>query len=62
MEHFLVQLLICVLAPHGEEDVSADELMHHLAVGRQAVEDDILVVVELNHHVLCLPVDVPGLK
>ena len=34
----------------------------HLAVGREAAEDDVLLVLELDHHVLRLPVDVPSLQ
>ena len=59
MKHFLVELLIGVFTPHGQEDVTADELVHDFAVGGQTVEDDLFVVVELHHHVLRLPVDVP---
>ena len=64
VEHLLVELLVGVLAPHGEEDVAPDELVDDLAVGREAAEDDVLVplVVQLDHHVLRLPVHVPGLK
>ena len=64
MEHLFVELLVGVLAPHGEEDVAADELVDDLAVGREAAEDDVLVplVVQLDHHVLRLPVHVPGLE
>ena len=62
VEELLVELLIPVLGPHREEDVAANELMHDLAVGGQAVEDDILVIVQLDHHVLGLPVHIPGLK
>ena len=62
VEHLLVELLVRLLAPHREEDVAADELMHDLAVGGQAVEDDILVIVQLDHHVLGLPVHIPCLK
>lgn len=61
MEHFLVQRLIVFLGAHGHEDVTADELVHDLAVAGQAGEDDVLAL-ELDHHVLHLPVDVPRLK
>ncbi len=61
VEHVGVQLLVGVLGPHGEEDVAADELVDHLAVGGEAVEDDVALVVELDHHVLRLPVHVPSL-
>ena len=36
--------------------------MDDFAISREAVEDDTLVVLELDHHVLDLPVDVPSLK
>ena len=62
MEHFFVEALICFFAPHAQEDVATDELVDDLAVGRETVEDDILVVIKLDHHVLCLPVDIPSLK
>ena len=61
MKHFLIELLIGILAPHGQENVTANELVHHFAISAQTAEDDILLIVELNHHVLGLPVDVPGL-
>ena len=62
MEHVCVELLVGVLGAHGEEDVAADELVDHLAVGGEAAKDDILLIVKLDHHVLCLPVDVPCLE
>ena len=62
MKKLLVELLISVLGPHREEDVAADELVHDLAVGGEAVEDDIFVVVELDHHVLGLPIHIPRLQ
>ena len=76
MEQLLVQLLVALLAPHAQEDVATDELVDHLAVGREALEeedearnrrttadleDDILIILKLDHHVSRLPVDVPGL-
>ena len=63
VKEFLVENLVGVLAPHGEEDVAADELVHHLALGRQALEDDAAgaVPAQLDHHVAGLPVDVPRL-
>ena len=61
MEHLLVQRLVAVLGAHGKEDVAPDEFVHHLAVGREAAEDDLLAVAKLDHHVLCFPVDVPCL-
>ena len=78
VEELLVELLVALLAPHGQEDVAADELVDHLAVRREALqqggvswvqdegrsphlEDHVLVVLELDHHVPCLPVHVPRL-
>jgi hypothetical protein len=37
-------------------------VLPHLAVSREAVEDDVLLIIKLDHHVLCLPIDIPGLK
>ena len=62
MEHFLVKVLIGFFASHAEENVASYELMNDFAVGRQAVENDILVIVKLDHHVLGFPVDVPRLQ
>ena len=61
VEELLVKLLVALLAPHGEEDVAADELVDDLAVSREALEDDVLVVLKLDHHVTRLPVDIPSL-
>ena len=61
VEELLVKLLVALLAPHGEEDVATDELMDDLAVSREALEDDVLVILKLDHHVPRLPVDVPSL-
>ena len=78
VEELLVELLVALLAPHGQEDVAADELVDHLAVRREALqqggvswvqdegrsphlEDHVLVVLELDHHVPRLPVHVPRL-
>ena len=36
--------------------------MDNFAIGRQALEDDVLAVAELDHHMLCLPIDVPSLQ
>jgi len=38
VEQLLVELLIALLAPHGEEDVAADEFMNNFAVGRETLE------------------------
>jgi hypothetical protein len=61
VEQLLIKLLVALLAPHGEEDVATDELMDDLAVSREALEDDGLVVLKLDHHVPGLPVDIPSL-
>lgn len=61
VEELLVELLVALLAPHRQEDVAADELVDHLAVRREALEDHVLVVLELDHHVPRLPVHVPRL-
>jgi len=60
VEHLLVQRLVVLLGAHGHEYVAADELVHHLAVRRLDGEDDVLVL-QLDHHALDAPVDVPGL-
>ena len=44
MEELLVELLIPVLGPHGEEDVAPNKLMHHLALSREGLENDILPI------------------
>ena len=78
VEELLVELLVALFAPHGQEDVAADELVDHLAVRREALqqggvswvqdegrsphlEDHVLVVLKLDHHVPRLPVHVPRL-
>ena len=38
VEELLVELLVALLAPHGQEDVAADELVDHLAVRREALQ------------------------
>jgi len=61
MEKLLVELLIRILASHGEEDVATDKLVDHLTVSRETLEDDVLIILELNHHMSCLPINIPGL-
>jgi len=61
VEQLLVELLVGVLAAHAEEDVAADKLVDNLAVSRQALEDNVLIILELDHHVPRLPVNVPSL-
>lgn len=60
VEQLLVQRLVVVLGARRHENVAADEFVHHLAVGRQAREHHVLVL-QLDHHALDLPVDVPSL-
>ena len=62
MKELLVQYLIAVFAPHWEEDVTSNELVENFAFRRDTLEDDVLFIAKLNHHVTCLPVDVPSLK
>ena len=40
VEELLVELLVGLLAPHGQEDVAADELVDHLAVRREALRQE----------------------
>lgn len=61
VEQFLVEVLVGLFAAHGEEDVSADELVDDLAIGGEALENDVLIVLELDHHMTRLPVDIPSL-
>lgn len=61
MEELLVQGLVRFLRSHRHEDVTTDEFVDYLAVGGQRREDDTLAL-ELHHHALDLPVDVPGLE
>ena len=60
VEELLVQRLVRLLRAHRQEDVAADELVHHFTIRREAAEHDVLLL-ELDHHVLHLPVDVPRL-
>lgn len=61
VEELFVERLVRLFGSHRQKDVAADELVHHFAIGRQAVEDDVLLF-ELHHHVLHFPVDVPRLQ
>ena len=38
VEELLVQLLITLLASHGQEDVSSDELMNNFTISRQTLK------------------------
>ena len=40
VEELLVELLVALLASHGQEDVAADELVDHLAVRREALQQE----------------------
>ena len=62
MEELSVQGLVAIFGPHGEEDVPADEFVDNLALSREGLEDDFLVISQLDHHMLGFPVDVPSLK
>ena len=61
VEELAVQALVGLSGSQLEEGVAADKLVHHLAVAGETREDDRLLL-ELNHHVTHLPVDVPGLQ
>jgi len=60
VEQLFVQRLVHLFRPHRQEYVTADELVHHLAVGRLAGEYYVTLL-ELYHHVFHFPVDVPRL-
>ena len=62
MKELLVKYLIAVFAPHRKEDVASNKFVKNFAFCRDTLEDDVLVIAKLNHHVTCLPVDVPSLK
>lgn len=52
VEHLLVQRLVLVLGTRGQEDVAADELVHHLAVHLGAYEGQLGLVGELHRHLV----------
>lgn len=62
MKHVFVQRLVGIFTPHREENVASNELVNNFAVSWEAIENDSLVIVKLDHHMFCLPIDVPGLK
>ena len=62
VEQFLVEVLVGLFAAHGEEDVSADELVDDLAIGGETLENDVLIILKLDHHMTRLPVDILSLK
>ena len=51
VEQLLVEVLVGLFAAHGEEDVSADELVDDLAIGGEALENDVLAVSKLEHNI-----------
>lgn len=61
VEQLLIQRLIRILRSHRHENVAANELVHHLAIRRLTREYYVLVL-ELDHHALDLPIHVPGLE
>lgn len=61
MEQLFVKALVGFFGAHREENVAPDELVDDFAVSRQAVEDDVALLV-LDHHVFYLPVHVPRLN
>lgn len=60
VEELFVESLVGFFGAHRQEDVATDEFVHHLAVGRQATENHVLLL-KLDHHVFHFPVDVPRL-
>ena len=52
VEELLVELLVAFLAPHGQEDVAADELVDHLAVRREALQQGVLVGFKMKEDLL----------
>ena len=62
MEEILIEHLAAVFTSHGEKDITTNELMNHFTLCGHALEDDILLISKLDHHVSSLPVDIPGLK
>ena len=61
MEEIFIEHLAAVFTSHGEKDISTYELVNHFALGGHALEDDILLIPQLDHHVPSLPVDIPSL-
>jgi hypothetical protein len=60
VEELFVQSLTRVLRPRRQENVPSDELVDHFAIRRRTTEHDVALL-ELDHHVLHLPVHVPRL-
>lgn len=61
VEECVIEGLVGIFAAHGEKDVAANELMDHLTVGGEALENNVLVIFKLDHHVPSLPVHIPSL-
>lgn len=53
VEHLLVQRLVLVLGARGQEDVAADELVHHFAVHLRTDERQAGLVRELHRDLPC---------
>ena len=62
MEEILIEHLAAVFTSHGEKDITTNELMNHFTLCGHTLEDDILLIPQLDHHVSSLPVDIPSLK
>jgi len=60
VEQLFIKRLAAIARPHRHEDVASDELVDHLAVGRQTLEGELLVL-EGHVELLELPVDGPRL-
>ena len=61
MEQFLVQTLVLVLRPRGQEDVATNEFVDGFARALDGSESDFLVL-KVEDDGLVLPVDMPGLQ
>ena len=58
MKHLLIKRLALISRSHRQEHISTDKLMHYFAVGRMALEGDVLFL-ESHLHLFDLPVDRP---
>ena len=61
MEQIFIEHLAAVFTSHGEKNITPNELVNHFALSGHALEDDILLIPQLDHHVSSLPVDIPSL-
>lgn len=50
IEHLLIERLVLVLGARGQEDVAADELVHHLTVHLRTNEGQTGLVCKLHRH------------